>query len=227
MDSILITGAGSGIGKAVAERLLAANKNVFLHSRTKAKLESSFSGVPALASDLTHPSAAEDLIAAAVGSFGKIDCVVHAAGVGLIRPALETSDAEFSRILNTNTRATFLLAKSASAHFAQNGGGLFLTFPGILGKSVMKNASAYIASKFAVTGLLKSMGLELQRAGVKFSLCYFGGVDTPFWDSLDMKVQRDKMIPVDTAADIVVRTLELPPHLVMGEMVLQPESHQL
>ena len=91
----------------------------------------------------------------------------------------------------------------------------------------MKNAAAYIASKFAVAGLIRAMALEHQRSGIKYSLFYFGGVDSPFWDELAMNPQRDKMIPLEQAAEMVVQTLGLPPHLVLNEVVLQPDSHQM
>jgi NAD(P)-dependent dehydrogenase (short-subunit alcohol dehydrogenase family) len=122
---------------------------------------------------------------------------------------------------------TFLVAQAAARLMGEQKHGLFLTIPGILGRAVMKNAAAYIASKFAVTGLIKAMAQEYQRVGVRFSLLHLGGVDTPFWDDLGMKVQRDKMIPAGTAADLIVQALELPPHLVLNELVLQPDSHQL
>jgi len=107
------------------------------------------------------------------------------------------------------------------------GKGLFITIPGILGKAPMRNAAAYVASKYALTGMMKCMAQELQRSRVRFCLFHFGGVDTPFWDSITMAVQRDKMIPVGTAADLILQAIDAPPHLVLGEVVLQPESHQL
>jgi NAD(P)-dependent dehydrogenase (short-subunit alcohol dehydrogenase family) len=227
MDNILITGASSGIGRAVAAKLLAQGKSVFVHGRSATKLEESFAGCPQWAGDLVPPGAAAELISRAAAELGQLDAVVHCVGVGLIKPAAETTDAEFSRVLNVNTRVTFLVAQAAAKVMAEQKQGLFLTIPGILGRAVMKNAAAYIASKFAVTGLIKAMAQEYQRAGVRFSLLHLGGVDSPFWDDLGLKVQRDKMIPVDTAADLIVQALQLPPHLVLNELVLQPDSHQL
>jgi hypothetical protein len=52
-------------------------------------------------------------------------------------------------------------------------------------------------------------------------------VDSPFWDGISMAVQRDKMIPVGTAVDLLVQAIDAPPHLVLSEVVMQPESHQL
>jgi NAD(P)-dependent dehydrogenase (short-subunit alcohol dehydrogenase family) len=227
MKRILLTGASSGIGRETAKLLLDLGWEVFGHGRAESRLTEVFPAGRFLSSDLTAPGAVQALVDASHEALGGLDGVVHCAGVGLIKPALETTDAEFTRILNINTRLTFLLAQATGKIFTAQKSGLFLTLPGILGKAVMKNASAYIASKFAVTGMLKAMGQEWQRQGVRISLLHLGGVDTPFWDNLGMPVQRDKMIPPTVAAKWIVEILQLPPHLVLGELTLQPESHQL
>lgn len=233
MDKILITGASSGIGRALAERLAARGAALTLSGRSESKLESTAAAcaqaaaVSIVAADITAPGAAEALVARAQESMGGLDCVIHAAGIGLIKPAAETTDAEFTKVVNTNLRGTFLIARESCKAMAAQKKGLFITFPGILGKAVMKNAAAYIASKFGVSGLVKTFAQEYQRSGLRFCQFYLGGVDTPFWDELGMNVQRDKMIPVSTAADLVLQALDAPPHLVLAEVVLQPESHQL
>jgi len=225
MFNILITGAGSGIGHEVATRLLARGESVFATGRTAEKLLSL--DCPSLAADLTTPGAAEKVVQSASSSLGGIDVVIHCAGIGLIKPAADTSDAEFTQVMNVNTRATFLLAKEACKVMALAKKGLFLTIPGILGKAPMRNASAYVASKYAVTGMIKCFAQEYQRSGIRFCLFHLGGVDTPFWDNISMAVQRDKMIPVSTAADLILQAVDAPPHLVLSEVVMQPESHQL
>ncbi len=100
-------------------------------------------------------------------------------------------------------------------------------YPGLPGRAGLPHAAAYAASKFAVTGMLKSMEQEFQRQGVRFCLLYLGGVDTPFWDNLQTNVQRDRMIPVEVAANAILSALDLPPHLVLNEIVLQPDSQQM
>jgi NAD(P)-dependent dehydrogenase (short-subunit alcohol dehydrogenase family) len=225
MSNILITGAGSGIGHEVATRLLARGESVFATGRTTEKLLSL--DCPSLNADLTTPGAAEKVVQSAFSSLGGIDVVIHCAGIGLIKPAADTSDAEFTQVMNVNTRATFLLAKEACKVMALAKKGLFLTIPGILGKAPMRNASAYVASKYAVTGMIKCFAQEYQRSGIRFCLFHLGGVDTPFWDNISMAVQRDKMIPVSTAADLILQAVDAPPHLVLSEVVMQPESHQL
>lgn len=227
MSRILITGASSGIGRELALRLAARGESLALTGRSEEKLAGIAPGAVVVAGDLTLPGVAESVVEKAVEAMGGIDVVIHCAGVGLIKAAADTTDAEFTRVMNVNTRATFLTAQAACRVMAAAKKGLFITIPGILGKAPMKNASAYVASKYAVTGLIKCFAQEYQRSGVRFCLFHFGGVDTPFWDQIQMAVQRDKMIPVATAADLILQAVDAPPHLVLSEVVMQPESHQL
>lgn len=226
MSNILITGASSGIGAELSKRLAARGDTVFATGRSEEKLGALGTGLH-LAADLTAPGAAEKVVAAAVESMGSIDVVIHCAGIGLIKAGADTTDAEFTHVMNVNTRSTFLLMREACKAMAAAKKGLFITIPGILGKAPMKNASAYVASKYAVTGMVKCFAQEYQRSGVRFCLFHFGGVDSPFWDKIQMAVQRDKMIPVSTAADLIQQAIDAPPHLVLSEVVMQPESHQL
>jgi len=227
MEKFLITGATGGIGSALTEKLHERGARLFLHGRNEDKLSELPGDHARHAADLVAPGSIEELIGKAEEALDGIECVIHCVGAGLIKPAGDTGDAEFSKLLNLNARVTYLTAKHASVTMAERKSGMFLTFPGILGKAVMKNASAYITSKFAVTGCIKALAQEFQRSGIRYGLFYFGGVDSPFWDDLNMKVQRDKMIPASVAADTVLHAIDLPSHLVLNEVTLQPDSHQL
>jgi short-subunit dehydrogenase len=223
MKNILITGASSGIGAELARSLSARGDSLFLTARSQEKLDALGLSAPSLAIDLTAPGASAKVVESATAALGQVDVAVHCAGIGLIKPAADTTDAEF----NTNTRAAFLLARDACKAMAAAKKGLFITIPGILGKAPMRNAAAYVASKYAVTGLVKCLAQEYQRSGLRFCLFHLGGVDTPFWDHIQMAVQRDKMIPAATAASLILQAIDAPPHLVLSEVVMQPESHQL
>ncbi len=235
LSKFLITGASSGIGRAVALRLAARGASLVLGGRSTERLDevasqaSSTGAAQAVAhaGDITSPRGAEELVQAAATALGGIDAVVHCAGIGLIKSTLETTDTEFTRVMNVNTRGTFLVARESCRVMGAAKRGLFVTLPGILGRAPMRNAAAYVASKYAVTGMIKAMSLEFQRSGIRFTLLHLGGVDSPFWDGVQMAVQRDKMIPVETAADCVLSAIDAPPHLVLSEMIMQPESHQL
>ncbi len=233
LQKVLITGASSGIGRALALRLSQRPIHLALSGRSAEKLAAVKAGcaeaatVELFPADIIVPHAAAKMVQAAHAAMDGLDAVIHCAGMGLIKPTLETTDAEFVSVTNLNMRGTFLVAQEACRLMVAQKRGLFVTIPGILGKAAMKNSAAYCASKFGVTGLIKVMAQEFQRSGVRFTLAYLGGVDSPFWDGIGMAVQRDKMIPADYAAQLLEAALDAPGHLVMNEIMLQPESHQM
>ena len=231
----LITGAGSGIGQAAAWALARRGVSVALAGRQENKLLEtaapiSYEGGDAvtLVGDVTDPVQAARLVSETVRAFDSLDILINGAGIGLIKPLETTTADEIDRLLSVNVKGTMLTTQAAvRAMIAGRRGGHIINLAGILGKAPMANASLYCASKYAVTGFSKALQLEVKRHNIKVSLLYLGGVDTPFWDNLDIKLQRDKMLSAEDAAGAIVTVLTQPAHLVLGEFVLQPESHQM
>lgn len=231
----LITGGGSGIGQATAWALARRGVSVALAGRDENKLletaaQISYEGGDAvtLVADVTDPAQVERLITETTRAFDGLDILINGAGVGLIKPLDTTTPEDIDRLLAVNVKGTMLTTQAAvRAMIAGGHGGHIINIAGILGKAPMANASLYCASKYAVTGFSKALQLEVKRHAIKVSLMYLGGVDTPFWDGLDMKLQRDKMLSAEDAASAIITVLTQPAHLVLGEFVLQPESHQL
>ena len=89
----------------------------------------------------------------------------------------------------------------------------------------MAMASAYCASKYGVVGFSKCLADEVKRYGIKVTLFYFGGIDTPFWDNVSLKVDRKKMLTPQTAADAIYFALMAEPQAVPMEINIQPDSH--
>ena len=232
----LITGAGSGIGREVALELARRGVSVALAGRSEAKLTETaaqigYEGGDAvvIVADVTDPVQVEKLVAETTRAFDGLDILLNGAGVGLIKPLETTTASEMDLLLSTNVKGLMLVTQAALRPMIAAGkGGHVVNIAGILGKAPMANASLYCASKYAVTGFSKALQLEVSRKhNIKVSLLYLGGVDSPFWDHIDMKVQRDKMLTIADAAGAVLTVLTQPANLVLGEFTLQPESHQL
>jgi NAD(P)-dependent dehydrogenase (short-subunit alcohol dehydrogenase family) len=232
---VLIVGASSGIGRESARLFVRDGDALVLASRDEAKLEglrrelAAESDTPVLVvpTDATDAGAVGHLIDGAVGEFGRVDTLVYAAGVGVLKPFAETTAAEFGRLMSVNVGGAFNVCKAVLPVMERQRGGRVVAIPGILGRAPMSQAAAYCASKYALTGLLKSLALEWKRAGVRFSLLHLGGVNSPFWDDIQMRVQRDRMLSVEAAARAVHFAATQEGEGVLGELVLQPESHQL
>ncbi len=232
---VMIVGAGRGIGRAAAEMFAAAGADLVIASRTEAELlELQFklereqrSRVLVQPTDATSATDVERLVSETLGSFGRIDTLLYAAGVGALKPLPETSLDDFDRLMNANTRGAFLVAKTVLPVMERQRRGHVIAIPGILGRAPMAHAAAYCAAKFALTGMMKALALEYKRAGVRFSLLHFGGVNTSFWDAIGMRVQREKTLTAEAAARAVFFAATQEGEGVLNELVLQPESHQL
>jgi len=235
----VVTGGGSGIGRESARLLAAAGAAVVVAGRRAELLDTVVqeiieAGGDALAvpTDVTRATAVEALYGRATETFGRVDIAVLAAGMGVLKPVLDLTEDEFDVMLLTNLKGTFLTALTAQAAARamtapRGSGGMILTFPGVLGRAPMAMGAGYCAAKYGITGLTKAMALDLRRQNIRCTALHFGGVDSPFWDTITMRVQREKMLTVADAARAVLYAASQPPGAVLTDLVLQPESHQL
>ena len=230
----MVVGAGRGIGRLSAEMFADAGAALILASRNEAelselewKLERKGASVTSVPTDATDVDSVARLVEEATRRFGRVDTLVYAAGIGLLKPFAETTGEEFQRVMGTNVVGAFNVCKAVLPLMEKQKSGRVIALPGILGRAPMAQAAAYCASKYALTGMMKSLALEYKRAGVRFSLLHLGGVNTSFWDTITMRVQREKMLTVTAAARAVFFAATQEGEGVLNEIVLQPESHQL
>ncbi|MEK7724525.1 MAG: SDR family oxidoreductase [Acidobacteriota bacterium] len=233
--TVLVIGAGRGIGRCVAELFSQANANVVITSRNEPELmeleyklnTKGNSNILAIEADASKEADVKSLIEQTLAKFGSIDYLVHAAGLGILKPFGELTLQDFDALINANVRTAFNVLHAVLPVMAEQKFGRVVAIPGILGKAPMMQASAYCAAKYALTGMIKCLKDEYKRFGIRFSLMHFGGVDSNFWDNITMKVQRDKMLSIDAAAKAVFFAATQEGEGVMSEIVLMPENHQL
>jgi NAD(P)-dependent dehydrogenase (short-subunit alcohol dehydrogenase family) len=230
---IIITGASSGIGRATALALARLGARLGLAARNYPALvtvadQAKQLGAQAIAvpTDVTQKDQVADLVSEVLATFGRIDGLVNCAGVGVIRPIEQLTEEDIDRTYAVNTKGVILVSQAVGAAMLKTGGGRIVTPVGTMGRYVMRGSVAYSASKWGAVGALKAMATEWQRSGIGISLLYLGGVNSPFWDTIEMKVQRDKMLSVEDAAQAIVSALQAPAGSVLNELVLQPDSHQ-
>lgn len=230
---VVIVGATGGIGSALAHKLSSTGANLVLAARDATRLNqlagqlSATSGAASLTlpTDITDPSQSQMLMQKAIAQFGRIDALVNAAGAGVMKQYNKLEPADLEAMLDLNLKGSFYTCQAAAEVMKEQKSGHICNVIGILGKHSMAMASAYCASKFGAVGFSKCMADELKRYGIKFTLFYFGGVDTPFWDAVSLKVDRSKMLRPETAADAILFALMAEPQAVPMEINIQPESH--
>ncbi|MCB9081605.1 MAG: SDR family oxidoreductase [Lewinellaceae bacterium] len=229
---VLVVGGTGGIGAEVARLLRSSQANVFITGRNADDLAvageaAQISADQRFLMDITNPDQISEVAAAIHQRIGKLDILVNAAGVGIIKPMEQLSLEDFQHTLAVNLTGTFLLLKNFLPPMKEAKKGLIINMPGVLGKSPMAGAAAYAASKYGLNGMLKSVREELKRTDIRITNIYLGGVDTPFWDEIDLRVQRDKFIQRKEAARAVWFLCQQPSSGVVSEMVIQPFNHQV
>lgn len=229
--NILVTGATGGIGSHTVKLLASGGANVFITGRNKEKLRqiALANKLPAeriFAADLSNSTQVELLKENYFKAFQTIDVLVNSSGVGIIKPLEQLSETDFLQSLNANLLASFLLVKAFLPAMKEAKTGLIINIPGVLGKVPMAGAAAYSASKYGLVGMMQSIREELKRTNIRITNLFMGGVDTPFWDAIDLRVQKDKMIVAEEAAKAIWFLCQQPVSGVVSEMVLQPFNHQ-
>lgn len=229
--NVLITGATGGIGKQAAKLIAASGGVVFISGRNPEKLNE-------VAQQLQIP--AERVFSVNLSDAGQVsqmaenihnqlpsmDIIVNAAGIGIIKPMETLTVEEFTQTLGSNLIGPFNLLKAFLPKMKEQKKGLIINIPGVLGKVPMAGAAAYSASKYGLTGMMQSVREELKRTEIRITNLFLGGVDSPFWDTIDLRVQRDKMIVTEEAAKAIWFLCQQPRSGVVSEMVLQPFNHQ-
>jgi short-subunit dehydrogenase len=229
--NILLIGATGGIGEKTVKLLTTSGANLFITGRNEAKLKevAQLNQIPAertFVLDISKPESVAAIKEKYFAQFTGIDILVNAAGVGIIKPMDTLSETDFMQTLNDNLYGPFLLVKAFLPAMKEVKKGLIINIPGVLGKVPMAGAAAYSASKYGLVGMMQSIREELKRTDIRITNLFLGGVDSPFWDTIDLRVQREKMIQSEEAAKAIWFLCQQPSSAVVSEMVLQPFNHQ-
>jgi 3-oxoacyl-[acyl-carrier protein] reductase len=184
--SALVTGAGRGIGRAIALALGRAGASVTGVARTASDLESLASEIQraggravSCVGDVRDPAVCAGAIARAREAHGRLQILVNNAGVGEHATVAETTDDQWQRIFDTNLTAVFRLTRAALPELTQGGGHVFM-ISSLAGANPIAGMAAYCASKAALDHFAACLMLEVRQQGVKVTTLAPGSVDTGF-----------------------------------------------
>lgn len=228
---ILIAGATGGIGSETARLLAQSGAIIYLAGRKAEKILSlaeacQVSSDRVFLADLSKETEVATMAEKIHALVPRIDILVNAAGAGVIKPIDQLTLTDLYQMIDANLVSSFNLVKAFLPGMKEVKKGLIINIPGILGKTPMSGAAAYSAAKFGLVGMMQSIREEVKRTDIRITNLFLGGVDSPFWDSIDLRVQRDKMIVATEAARAIWFLCQQPVSGVVNEMVLQPFNHQ-
>jgi NAD(P)-dependent dehydrogenase (short-subunit alcohol dehydrogenase family) len=183
----LVTGAGRGIGRAIAHRLSIEGLRVALIARTKAELDETAAGCAgptmAVPTDVTDPEQIEAAYATVEQSWGPVEVLVAAAGAGHSARLDRTTDADWQRMLDLNLTAPFRCMRRAVPAMRAAGWGRVVVVASSAAHVGEPYIAAYTASKHGVLGLVRSAAAELAKLGVTVNAVCPAYVDTPMTDA--------------------------------------------
>jgi NAD(P)-dependent dehydrogenase (short-subunit alcohol dehydrogenase family) len=203
----VVTGAGSGIGRAVSQALLEAGWSVVAAGRRAEPLNETVGGGDGLAvpTDVSDPDAVDALFAAACERYGRVDLLFNNAGIGVTAPVTELSVEDWRRVVDTNLTGAFLCARAAFRVMAAQDprGGRIVNNGSISAYVPRPHSIAYTATKHAVTGLTRSLSLDGREFGIACGQIDIGNAATDMTERMSAGVlQADGRTAPEPTMDV-------------------------
>jgi NADP-dependent 3-hydroxy acid dehydrogenase YdfG len=223
----VVTGAGRGMGRAIAIELGRMGARVALAARSRSELESTAQAIGDRASviptDMRRRDDVHKLLDTVSSSLGPIDILVNAAGIGIFGRLADFSDANYDAILDTNLRSIFMASRYVLPSMIERQTGHIINIASIAGKVGSATRAVYCASKFGVVGFTESLAEEVRQYGIRVSLICPGSTDTSF--SLDPNREgkaKEKMLRPEDIAHAVRAIVTQEPNSFISEIILRP-----
>jgi len=228
----LVTGGSRGIGRGVAEALLAAGWRVHLCSRHPESVEQALGELraryPGLvegrAVDVRRQEEVEGFVHGVLEREARIDCLVNNAGLGLFAPVDELTGEQWREVLQTNLDGCFYFLHAVAPAMKRQGEGWIFNIASLAGKNPFAGGGAYNASKFGLIGLSEAAMLDLRPFGVRVAAILPGSVDTGFGHRGSK--DRSWMLQPEDIGSMVLHLLSYPPHALPSLVEMRPSRPQ-
>ncbi len=221
----VITGAGGGMGRAIALRLAEEGVHAELVGRTESKLRAVADEIAAAggradshALDITDDAAVAELGATLEGA--TIDMLINCAGDWLIAELAETSNEQLDHILRVNLRAPYVLSRALLPNLRRSRNASIINIGSIVTAISVPMVSAYTAAKVGLKGLTGSLAAELRPHGIRVVMISPGPADTPMRAAASPGIDKAMLVQPQTIADIVQVVVSLPPGITTSDFTL-------
>jgi len=209
---VIITGGSTGIGYETARQLISKGAKVVICSRNKSQIEKAAQEIGAIGiqADISNEDEVKALFKKANEQLGGLNVLINNAGIGYLAPLTETSEADFSRIWETNVKGAFLVGKEAANYFIAQNEGNIINIASTARQKGFATGTAYCASKFAVSAMTECWRAELRKNNIRVMQVNPSEVVTPFGAKLGYEAQNvDSKLKPSEIAHTIVSMLEM------------------
>jgi short-subunit dehydrogenase len=227
LETAVITGASSGVGKSLAIQLSDAGYKVVLAARSENKLNAIAEEIQTkggnclvVPTDVSQPEQINNLKVRTL-EYGDVFVVINNAGLGKFCKIEDVTLEDWNRQLDVNLRASFLVSQAFIPGMKQREKGMLVFMNSVAGKKGYPYSAAYVASKFGMRGLADSMREELRENNIKVISIHPGAVDTPFWDETGVNFSREEMLDTSTLAQSIMHAIQSPGNFTVEELVVR------
>jgi NAD(P)-dependent dehydrogenase (short-subunit alcohol dehydrogenase family) len=225
----IVTGAGRGIGRAVATAFAGAGAMVALAARSSGEIDAvareiAVSGGAAVAvpTDVTDGQAVAGLAEHVLTAHGRIDLLVTAAGTAAFGPLASFAMADWDAILEVNLRGAVLCCRAVLPAMMAQGRGTIINIGSVVTSRALTGSAAYTASKYALLGVSRVLAEEMRPHGVRVGVLSAGATDTPLWDAVPGAPDRGRMLSPDQVAQAALLMAGLGSNATLEELTLLP-----
>ena len=227
----LVTGAGGGIGRAVAAAFAREGALVVLAARSTRELASvqrdiEAAGGRALAvpTDVRQEPAVAALVSRALAESGRIDCLVTAAGLAAFGPVADAKTEDWDQLMAVNLRGAFLCCRAVLPAMTAQGRGTIINIGSVVTSRTLPGSGAYTAAKYGLLGFSRVLAEEMRTHGVRVGVLSAGATDTPLWDAVPQPPDRALMLKPALIAEAALLMAALPPGATLEELTLLPQG---
>jgi NADP-dependent 3-hydroxy acid dehydrogenase YdfG len=229
----LITGAGSGIGKATALAFAKSGVNLALLGRSPDNLEAvaaaaQIQGVNATIHpiDLAEVQQVHDRVSSIIASLPQLDIVINNAGMGYTGSLMEMPLMDWQRVIDLNLTSVFQVIQAVLPKLRQQQRGTIINVSSIAGHQTFPNWGAYCASKFGLRALSTTLAAEERAHGIRVMTISPGSVNTPLWDTATVQADFDRsaMLTPEIVADSILHAALMPMSAAVEDIQLMPNA---
>tara|TARA_Y100001960_G_C14644145_1_gene812454 strand:- start:357 stop:1076 length:720 start_codon:yes stop_codon:yes gene_type:complete len=221
----LVTGGGTGIGKAIAKAISDEGGKVIIVGRKEENLkqaqEEIGSNIETMKCDVTEESQVVDVYSSIMNNYGKLDVLINNAGMAYKAKSHEMSYESWKKVINVNLNGAFLCAREAMKIMVNQKSGRIINIGSISGQMSREENAPYTASKFGLEGLTRAFALDGREHGVAVSIIHPGNVATNIWKGREEISEREGLIPLEDIGKLAVTMLTVAPNInILGSTIL-------